>query len=751
MKIRNWLTVGTAVIATFVLAGCGGKGNEESASETAENAKGDFIYVAEHETLGEGGYVVGSAKCDEEGTVYFVGGKDGETKLFARKMDGSQAEIPVELEENTVISAMGEDAEGNLLLGLVKYDQTGGMESKAENVAIRKISPDGTVLQDIDTGKAMVKDDSFYMQSLLEDKDGNYYVCLQNSVYVLKQDGQPYCEIDAGTYIGSMFSIRGEKVIVSSLGGAAYELQEVDLAGKRLKALDTPVTFEYGTYLSGGEAADILYTAGTKLYTYNLGDEEPTEILNWVDSDIDSGNLRDFAILADGRVIAFSVDWSSAEAKSELTVLTKKDRSEVPEKTVLTYGTTYLPYFAKTDVVAFNQQSDKYRIEIKEYGEGDKDYETTVSLWSADMSSGNGPDIIDMVYCPVGLEELVSMGVVEDLNPYLDEDADVNREDYIENAMKTYEADGKLYAVMRCFGVDTMIGKVSDVGTGTSWTLDDLMALVDSKESDVELFEYTTKYNALQMMLAINGDKFVDEENGTCNFKDGEFIKILEFANRFPQDITYDQNGPSSIEKIRNGKLLLLKETVTSVQQYQLYEHTFGEPVNMIGYPTSGESGTMITPNGTTVAMNVNSKNKEGVWEFMKFLLDKERQENLQSANAGFPVMKSALEKQFEKDMTEEYYEDADGTKKEKPKTTWSWSSGGSGEEMVMVETYAASQEQVDRIREMIETAGAVRIDSQMLSIITDEAQSYFDGQKKAEDAAGLIQERVQVYLNEKR
>lgn len=72
----------------------------------------------------------------------------------------------------------------------------------------------------------------------------------------------------------------------------------------------------------------------------------------------------------------------------------------------------------------------------------------------------------------------------------------------------------------------------------------------------------------------------------------------------------------------------------------------------------------MITPNGTTVAMNVNSKNKEGVWEFMKFLLDQERQENLQSANAGFPVMKSALEKQFEKDMTAEYYEDADGTKK---------------------------------------------------------------------------------------
>ena len=747
MRMKNWLAAGIAMAAALALAGCGGKGKEESVPEAAENAKDDYIYVAEYESLGGDDYAVGNAMMDGQGTVYFVGVKENKAKLFARKMDGSQEEIPVDLDENTMISVIGKDVEGNLLLGLVTYDQIGGMESKPQNAAIRKISADGTVLQGIDTGKTMIKDDGFYMQGLLQDKDGNYYVCLQNSIYVVKQDGQPYCEIDVGTYIGSMFDVKGEKVLVSYFGEMTYELQEVDLAGKRLKALDTPMTFEYGTYLSGGETADILYTAGTKLYTYNLGDEEPVEILNWVDSDIYSENLRNFQILADGRVVAFSVDWSSEKAKSELAVLTKKDRSEVPEKVVLTYGTTYLPYFAKADVVAFNKQSDKYRIEIKEYGEGDKDYETMVSLWSADMSSGDGPDIIDMVYCPVGLGELVSMGAVEDLNPYLDGDADVNREDYVENAMKLYEADGKLYAVMRCFGIDTMIGKESDVGSGTSWTLDDLMALVDSKESDVELFEYTTKYNALQMMLAINGDKFVDEENGTCSFQDGEFIKILEFANRFPQDITYDQSGPSSMEKIRNGKLLLLKETVTSVQQYQLYESTFGEPINMIGYPTSGESGTMITPNGTTVAMNANSKNKEGVWEFMKFLLDEERQENLQSANAGFPVLKSALEKQFEKDMTKEYYEDVDGTQKEMPKGVWT--TGASGE--VTVDVYAASKEQVDRIRQMIDTAGGARIDSQILSIIVDEAQSYFDGQKKAEDVTGLIQERVQVYLNEKR
>lgn len=140
MKIRNWLAAGIVVITTLALAGCGGKGKEENVPEAAESAKDDFIYVAEYETLGEEGYMVGNVMSGDEGTIYFVGGKDNQTKLFVRKMDGSQEEIPVDLAENTVISVIGKDTEGNLLLGLETYDQLGGMESKTENVTIDRKS-----------------------------------------------------------------------------------------------------------------------------------------------------------------------------------------------------------------------------------------------------------------------------------------------------------------------------------------------------------------------------------------------------------------------------------------------------------------------------------------------------------------------------------------------------------------------------------------------------------------------------------
>mgnify|MGYP006922393457 CR=1 FL=1 len=97
--------------------------------------------------------------------------------------------------------------------------------------------------------------------------------------------------------------------------------------------------------------------------------------------------------------------------------------------------------------------------------------------------------------------------------------------------------------------------------------------------------------------------------------------------------------------------------------------------------------------------------------------------------------------------MQPEYYEDTDGTQKEKPKGVWT--TGSSGE--VTIDVYAATQEQVDSIKQMIEIAQNTQIDSKMLDIIMEEAQSYFDGQKSVEEVSALIQNRIQIYISEKR
>ena len=143
--------------------------------------------------------------------------------------------------------------------------------------------------------------------------------------------------------------------------------------------------------------------------------------------------------------------------------------------------------------------------------------------------------------------------------------------------------------------------------------------------------------------------------------------------------------------------------------------------------------------------MHASSKNKEGVWEFIRFNLTEKRQENMWTANAGFPILKSALDKVLADAMEDEYYEDEDGNKKLTSKMTWTTGD-------FTVEVYAATKEQVDRIREMIDTAQpGGTMEEKLYDIIREEAQAYFDGQKKAEDVAALIQNRVQTYLDETR
>ncbi len=145
--------------------------------------------------------------------------------------------------------------------------------------------------------------------------------------------------------------------------------------------------------------------------------------------------------------------------------------------------------------------------------------------------------------------------------------------------------------------------------------------------------------------------------------------------------------------------------------------------------------------------MSSSSENKEGVWEFIRFNVTKERQENIGSPNGGFPILKSALEKQFEKDMEPEYGKEENGSQTEIPKMTWAGNMGG---EEYSVEVYAATKEQVDRVREVImSTQGTERMDEEVMHIILEEANGYFSGQKSGEEVASVVQNRVQLYLNE--
>ena len=57
----------------------------------------------------------------------------------------------------------------------------------------------------------------------------------------------------------------------------------------------------------------------------------------------------------------------------------------------------------------------------------------------------------------------------------------------------------------------------------------------------------------------------------------------------------------------------------------------------------------------------------------------------------------------------------------------------------------------LDAVKKLIESAEKISgsVDEQLVNIITEESEPFFKGQKTAKDVAGIIQNRIQIYVNE--
>ena len=395
----------------------------------------------------------------------------------------------------------------------------------------------------------------------------------------------------------------------------------------------------------------------------------------------------------------------------------------------------------RRNIINFNKTNSNYRIKVKEYMSDD--YNSGLTQFNNDITSGNGPDIIDI--SNIDFKQYASKGVLEDLFPYMEKDG-MNKSDYLENVLKAYEVDGKLYGIISQFYVTTTVAKTSKVGDTTGWTLSEMLDFAESGNPE-NIFQYGSRTSIFYYCIYNNIDEFIDWEKSTCSFDSQDFVRVLEFANKFPEEPDYnntEDEGTSA--KLRSDKLLLMQTSLSSVQEYQMMNGLFGEDVTYIGYPNSERKGNLIQATGGSAAINAKSKHKDGAWEFVKTIISDEYQDSLVSEHGswGFPVKKSSLEKQFELDSTPEYYEDENGKQVEQMKTSW-------GYDDFNIDIYAAKPEEVEAVRQIIASAERTSgsVNEELVNIITEETAPFFKGQKTAGETAEIIQNRISIYVKE--
>lgn len=743
---------GLAIALTALLAMLWGCAKESGPKEDNSG----YVYVPEYlemdiecnyinSVTSQGDYVfLNAVSWDEE---------SGESANFLYKYDMMEKKgqvLALELDQNSNIGSMAAGAGDSILMIVNSYsyeeDENGEATNYSSKVELWTVSSeDGAVKDKKEISQIFEDPENSYVQYFSVDGQGNIYLGGgDNEIHVVDQNMNKVCDISADTWIHGMPASKEGDVYVSLYGEKGMELRKVELSAKKLGEPVQGLSGGYGNLeFITGSTRSFLVDSGSQVSVVDLSTGEEEELFKWIDADINSDSVFQRGELSDGRVWAMTRDYNEdGPASFELILLTRKKASEVSQKEKILYGAMWIDSNVKRAIIDFNKTNEKYRITVKAYAEDVEDYQTALTQLNADLTTSNCPDIISL--SNVDFHMYVSKGILEDLYPYMQKSG-IQKEDYLENIMKAYEVDGKLYGIFPNFYVSSTMAKAALVGEKTGWTLKEMLEFAEDKEPQ-NILSYGSRSSIFNYCIYNNIDEFIDWENGKCFFDGEDFVKTLEFAAKFPEEYDYQKEEEGISSRIRSDKILLMDASIGSVQEYQMMVGMFGEEVAFLGYPNSERKGNLIQSATGSMGLASKSKNKEGAWEFMQILLSQDYQDSFISSHGGygFPIRKDSLEKQFEQDMTPEYFEDENGNKVENPKTTWGWDD-------FQMEIMAATQEEVDAVKRLIESAEKISgsVDEQLMNIITEESEPFFKGQKTAKDVAGIIQNRIQIYVNE--
>lgn len=763
--LRKAAAVALSSAMVLSLASCGS--SEETGNTSVQK---EFVYVPEYISLGEADenthYNYYNMKMAGNSLYYTYSHFDEETQVYGTNfmeysLETNEAkELPFQAKEGRDINSWNVDKDKNFYTVEYSWGEPSedGMTMPESSQLLCKYDAQGNLVYEQDITKILESDENnSWVSNIVVDGQGRLYMTSDNLIRLFDAEGKMQGSIDQSNgWIHGIGTGKDGKVYISyydqnsANGGIA--LTELDFDGKKLG--QTYTNFPNGNgggELSVGIEKDFLISDSSKVYEYDLTTQTYEVVLDWLDSDINGTYVNYVGALENGKLLAVINDWSTDE--TEIAYLTKTASKELPQKKQLVVGTLYDNQAMQAAAVAFNKTNEEYRITIKTYIDQNNWTETSwedgiAALNNDILSRSNCPDILDLA--SLNIQQLAAKGVLEDLTPYLEKSSAVNKEDYLESIINGYTFDGKLVTIPRSFNLSTMVGKTSDLGSEMGWTLEEMMAYANANP-DASLFDHYTKLSMISIMMQYNQNAFVDWETGKCSFDSEEFKELLAFANTLPAEYDWQADERSTPVKIQAGEVLLDMVYIYELNSVQEYEAMYNEPVTFIGYPNADNNSGCYFVGDETYAIASKSKNQEGAWKFIESCLKREP-DNMFSW--GLPTNVKYLEDMIAEETKVEYVLDENGQpmldENGDPITMGGTHSIGYGD---WEYTYhIPTEEEVATVRTLIDAAvPAFSSDNEIYKIIEEETEGYFQGQKSVDEVAGIIQSRVQLYVNENR
>ena len=634
------------------------------------------------------------------------------------------------------------DENGNIYSIKYQYPTYEGTDTK-DKIYLEACAPDGSKKWEIYLNEKMSEDEFFHVSDIFCDEKGQIILDSRRGIEIYDSEGNPIKMIEKpDTQDCRLIRIRDGKYALIGSDGSAASIQTVDLQNGAFGE-KTSLVFNYYRYqVMSGLYYDIYLSDDYGVYGYNIGDAEITKLMDYISSDFASNYLYQISYIDENTFVAYYY----GDEGGKLSKFTKVAPEDVIDKTEVILGCYYLEPDVKSKIIEFNKANTEYRINIKDYSTYDtiEDYTQGMTRLNADIVAGDVPDIM-ILNTQMPVESYASKGIFADLNEFLEKDTEVKKDDLLPNILEALSLNGELYRIAPFFSVNTFAAKTADVGEEPGWTMDEALALLATKPEGTNLLSEMTASSFMYYTMWICGEQYVDWENGECHFDSDGFMKILEYANTLPRTIEYtaimdDESYWKELdEQYRNGKTILNLQYLSGFRDYAYVEQAvFGEDITLIGFPTEEGNGAGLNI-GTTMAISAISKHKDVAWEFVKLFLKEDYQDEL---TYNFPVRISSLRKLEEKAWEKPYYLDENGNKVEYDDYYYI--------SEMEIPAVPLTQEETGEFIDYLMSLDKLCVYNEALNnIITEECESYFAGQKTAQEVADIIQSRAKIYVSE--
>ncbi len=762
---KRMMALLTAAALAVGLCGCGGAGRDgaEAPAETAaalsappapETAPPAEISAPEdvsaEDTGADGlislpeGYTAQRAKV--YGDTVYIGANNGSEEgdpygvncVCTAPLDGGTAELLYtaagdELDMLTPIEDFVPAGDGALWVESGSYDRESGVYSYELTRAA-----DGAAPVTVPVSGFTEPGDEYYVNSMFPAEDGGVTVYLSGDkglAAVLDAQGNT---VSAAPVTGGWF----EDLEQLDTGELAGRFQPSDglTTGEPYLALLDPATGavtalpvngdvqadSYTSVLTGGGETIWVQTSQT-VRPYDraggvIGDGD-----TWINMGVNDYDLLD-TFLRDGALWTLTKDGDG--------LLAAPMRTGGDGRQVLTLATMRTDWVLTPLVAAFNREDPDYRIELHDYTADSPWLDQALEQLNYDIIAGDVPDMYYLEDMPY--DTLVKQGLLADLSDYVNS---LDASQYLMNMLcAARQEDGALYSIIPAFGVSGWMAPADAGITAADLTLEEVMARQrsDPSKAVVRIWSDDMTYSFTSFFEA-DLEHYVNFKDATCTFDSQEFIDLMNMVKDMPNSSTDEMTGPvaggpaiqaeAAIEIVPDAPEASQRNYIMSTYALNSYyylefaRNELGFDPVFVGYP--GETGgvTEVSP-WAELGISSQTSAPDVCWEFLTRFLTEQFQSGTEEDGGpsfeGFPVMRSALAAQAQRNIAEQMIDQADADRIDEVLA---------GEDLYVYRRFSLAED--------------------VLNIVREEAGPFFEGQTTAEAAAASIQSRVGLYLSE--